>query len=402
MGLLNRILFEERSVFENTRLPRLMVGEDRLLEVPAFLAGMGIHTLALITGGSSYNASDYKTPFEEKLASENVGIHHFQVSGEPSPAKVDSIRDKCLSHGVEAVVAVGGGSVIDTGKAVAAMVRHPGSVRDYLEGVGDKKPLGLRLPLVAVPATSGTGSEASANAVLSEIGPEGFKKSFRHQNFIPDLAVIDPKVTRSCPPDLTTSVGMDALTQLLEAFVSNKATPFTDMLAYNGLIRVGRSLMKVFRDGENLAARTQMGYAAYLSGVVLANAGLGVVHGIASPMGALRHIPHGVVCGTLLPAATERIIRLAERDEAEGNRTLVKYAAAAVALTGVDRGSTKANTDSLIDLFDHMVEEYEIPGLESFGFSREDLKVIAERSSLKSTPVELGKEDLLAILEARL
>jgi alcohol dehydrogenase class IV len=402
MGLLNRVLFKETLSFENSRLPRLMVGEDCLLELPRILAELGGKNIALITGGSSYDSSGYRKAFEKSLSSEGIEAQHFQVSGEPSPGMVDSIRDECLARGVEAVAAVGGGSVLDTAKAVAAMVRHPGSVKDYLEGVGDKKPFGLRLPLVAVPATSGTGSEATSNAVLSEVGPKGFKKSFRHPAFIPDLALIDPKVSRSCPPDLTAAAGMDAMTQLLEAFVSTKATPFTDMLAYDGLIRIGRALPKVVRDGENLSARSQAGYAAYLSGVVLANAGLGLVHGIASPMGALRHIPHGVVCGTLLPPATERIIKTAEEDEVTGSRVLRKYAAAAVALTGTDRGSLKANTAGLIELFYRMADEYEMPRLGSFGFREEELALLAERSSLKATPVQLSKEDLFAIMKARL
>src|SRR6056297_2833645 len=401
MGLLSRILEDEKLVFENPPLPILKVGEGVLFSIPEYLHSQGFSRVALLTGGDSYSAGGYREQFEEQLRSAGIEAPHFPVSGEPSPLKVDQIRDTAAELQVDAVLAVGGGSVIDTAKAVAVMLHHNGSVREYLEGVGSRMSKPLRHPLIAIPATSGTGSEATKNAVISEVGEHGFKKSLRNDAYVPDMALLDPLVIKSCPYDVTAASGMDAVTQLLEAYVSTKANPFTDALALNGLQRSRWSLPASLRDGENLNARSQMAYAAYLSGAALAGAGLGVVHGLASPLGAARNIPHGVVCGTLLPAATEVVVGrlLSGSDESRG---LAKYSRAAVAFTGSDHGSARNNCRALVDELFRWAEEFSLPRLADYGFTLEDLKQLVPEVSAKSTPVDLTADDIVSILERRL
>ncbi len=405
MGLLSRILEDEKLVFENPPLPRLAVGEGHIFKLADYLEDQGYSRVALITGGDSYAAAEYRQQFEESLKAAGIEAPRFPVSGEPSPLKVDQIRDATAVMQVDAVIAVGGGSVIDTAKATAVMLHHAGSVRDYLEGVGSRWPKPVRSPLIAVPATAGTGSEATKNAVISEVGENGFKKSLRSDAYVPDLAVLDPLVSKGCPYDVTAASGMDAVTQLLEAYVSKQATPFTDALALNGLQRTRWALPAALHNGENLNARGQMAYAAYLSGVALAAAGLGVVHGLASPLGAARNIPHGVVCGTLLPAATEVVVgKLLDDDGIGGDqsRGLAKYSRAAVVFTGNDHGSARNNCRALVDELYRWADEFSLPRLADYGFSPEELRQIAAGASAKATPVVLSAEDIFSILERRL
>lgn len=401
MGLLSRILEDERLSFETPSVPNLKIGEGVLFSLPEYLKNHGYSRIALVTGGDSYSASEYREQFEENLRAFGIEAPRFPVSGEPSPLKVDQVRDTAAEMQVDAVVGLGGGSVIDTAKAVSVMLNHEGSVREYLEGVGNRSPRPVRYPLIAVPATSGTGSEATKNAVISEVGERGFKKSLRNTSYVPDIALLDPLVTKGCPYDVTAASGMDAVTQLLEAYVSVNANPFTDALSLNGLQRARWSLPATLRDGENLKARGQMSYAAYLSGISLAGAGLGVVHGLASPLGALRHIPHGVVCGTLLPAASEIIVDKLLKGEDE-SRGLAKYSRGAVVFLGTDKGSGENNCRTLVEELYLWAEEFSIPLLSDYGFTTEELKEVAAHASKKGTPVDLTPEDIYSILERRL
>ena len=400
MGLLSRILEDEKLSFENPPLPQLAVGEGQIFQLAGYLELQGYSRIALITGGDSYAAAEYRGRFEDSLRDARVEAPRFPVSGEPSPLKVDQICTTTAEMQVDAVVAVGGGSVIDTAKAVAVMLHHEGSVREYLEGVGSRVAKPLRHPLIAVPSTSGTGSEATKNAVISEVGENGFKKSLRNNAYVPDLAVLDPLVTRGCPPDVTAASGMDAVTQLLEAYVSKQATPFTDALALNGLQCTRWSLPVSLHNSDNLNARGQMAYAAYLSGAALAAAGLGVVHGLASPLGAARNIPHGVVCGTLLPAATEVIVGKLLQGSGE-NRGLAKYSRAAVVFTGSDHGSAESNCRALVDELYRWAEEFSLPRLADYGFTLDELQRIAAAASAKATLVDLSSEENFSILERR-
>ncbi|PWB57448.1 MAG: alcohol dehydrogenase, partial [Nitrosomonadales bacterium] len=275
-----------------------------------------------------------------------------------------------------------------------------------LEGVGPELPYrGPSTPFVAVPTTAGTGSEATKNAVLSTHGPDGFKKSFRDEQLVPEFAVIDPDLLASCPPHLIAANGMDAFTQLLESFVSSKANPFTDALAWSGMEAVRDGLLAWYEGGAGaVAGREKMAYAALLSGITLAQAGLGSVHGLAAPLGAFFPIPHGVVCGTLLEAATRVNIEVMEaRDPA--NPALAKYARAGRLLRGKthmdDAGARMFLLQELLEWTGRM----RLPRLGEFGMSETDLPhVIAHcrGSSMKTNPVVLSDAEAGQILRARL
>ncbi|MDX8407439.1 MAG: iron-containing alcohol dehydrogenase, partial [Mariprofundaceae bacterium] len=269
---------------------------DGLIDI---VQGYGDRVL-LVTGSRSFDALPvYQQLLKELQAS--CQVERVRVSGEPSPQLVDDAVKTFHAWQPAAVVAIGGGSSVDAAKAIAGLLPSGDSVMNYLEGVGEGKLYqGHATPFIAMPTTAGTGGETSKNAVLSVIGREGFKKSFRHEALVPAHNILDPELTVSCPPEVTAACGMDAFTQLLESYVSCKANPMTDALCLSGLQRIRSGLLQAFRQGEDLSARADMLYASSISGLTLANAGLGSVHGLASPLGAFFPIPHGVACATLL------------------------------------------------------------------------------------------------------
>jgi alcohol dehydrogenase class IV len=291
--------------------------------------------------------------------------------------------------------------VLDAGKAIAAMLKTSGAVKDYLEGVGTQNPPGSTLPFIALPTTSGTGSEATKNAVLSEVGAQGFKKSLRHNNFVPDIALVDPELTLNCPPSITASSGMDAFTQLLESYVSTKANAMTDALAMSGLERIRKSLRKAYEDSENIAARADVAYASLLSGITLANAGLGVVHGFASSIGGFFQIPHGVVCGSLMGPANHVTL---EKLRKEGNKTevLAKYATVGKLFSKAAGKSEAYYADALITLIEEWTAIMKIPKLSAYGIGQEDVTKIVGATGNKNNPVALDQAELAAVLEARM
>lgn len=388
--------------FTVSRLPHLHFGQGHFRAVPGMLRDRAVRRVAIITGGSSFTGSSHYHDLTTSLAEGEISYEQFSVATEPQPVLVDELVRTLGDERVDAVVAVGGGSVIDAGKALSAALHLEGSIRDYLEGVGTKTPTGEKTFFIAVPTTSGTGSEATKNAVLSEVGPHGFKKSLRHDNYVPDAAVVDPALIVTCPQHVTARSGMDAVTQLLEAFTSTEASPFTDAVAESGLEAAGRSFLAAYTDGEDIAARSDMAYAAYCSGVCLANAGLGVVHGIASPAGALTRIPHGSVCGTLIAEATRLTIeKLRAGSSTAFSLALAKYGRAGVLLTGEDRGDQVANVDALVERLVQFQEETQLPRLGEYGISDENLNAVAGGAGLKNHPVELDTTEIRAILEAR-
>jgi alcohol dehydrogenase class IV len=295
------------------------------------------------------------------------------------------------------VVAIGGGSVLDAGKAIAAMLPLNESVKDYLEGVGTKAHPGVKIPFIAVPTTAGTGSEATKNAVLSETGENGYKKSLRHNNFVPDVAIIDPKLTLGCPPAITAASGMDAFTQLLESYLSTAANPITDALAYEGLKYISASLVPAYKDGPNLQARTAMALAAYLSGITLANAGLGLVHGFASSVGGYFNVSHGVICSTLMASANTITVQKL-RTEKNNTAALAKYTATGKLFAGTDNRSDDYYIDFLLAHIGHLTRELKIPGLKQSGIASTDFKKIIQASDNKNNPAILNHEEMEEVL----
>ena len=283
------------------------------------------------------------------------------------------------------------------------MLPQSGSVKDFLEGREVRKHDGRKLPFIAVPTSSGTGSEATKNAVLSEVGENGFKSSLRHDNFMPDIAVIDPELMRSCPPGVTAACGLDALTQLLESWVSSKASPISDALALSGLEHVAVGFLRACEDGENdLEARGHMAYAALLSGLTLANAGLGLVHGFAGPIGGFSPMPHGEVCGTLLAETTRTTLTVLFENPQKNALALEKYARAGAILAGRSAGSVAADCQQLTQLLDDWVERTRISRLGQYGITAADFPKILQRSNGKNSPAELSQQQMAAILAARL
>jgi alcohol dehydrogenase class IV len=374
-------------------LPRLLIEEGAFKKLPGIIASSGYGRVGIIHGRTVWNR--WGDDLCREFNTLDIDFLDAGVSGEPSPRVVDDIVTAWADEKPELILAVGGGSVMDAAKAAAAMLAESGSggtksVKEFLEGVGSMTPSGTTLPLYAVPTTAGTGSEATKNAVLSEIG--GFKKSLRHDNYVPKLALIDPLLAVDAPLGITVAAGLDAITQLIESFISTGAGPFTDSLAVSGLVAAGRALPALLQNLENVNARAKMGYAAYLSGVCLANAGLGMIHGAASPIGAAREIPHGLVCGLLLSGTIRRILM---RARAQEQRVLVrKIEKAAEALN--------SDIDQLPELLDGWLEDSGLPGFGEYGFTEDELRVLAGETDMKNSPVLFSEKEIAEIFLERI
>lgn len=391
--------------FTVARLPEIRFGAGRVKETADVLASFG-RTALLVTGGRSFTSSPHWVDLQAALAVRGIQWQAMQVEQEPSPALVDEAVCRYRDARIDVVAGIGGGSVLDAAKAIAGLLATGNSVMDYLEGVGrGLQYTGPAVPFVAVPTTAGTGSEATRNAVLSVRGKDGFKKSFRHDALMARVAIVDPDLLISCPKSLVTANGMDAFTQLLESYVSTRASPFTDALALSGL--------EAFRDGFWAAWETdhprraeglsRIAYASLMSGITLAHAGLGAVHGLASPLGAHFPIPHGVACGTLVAAATAVNIR-ALRRHAQQSPALHKYAEVGRLLIGVQEDDIAA-ADGLIELLHAWTGRLQLPVLGDFGIAAEHVDTVVRNSrggSMQTNPLVLSDAELAQILQARL
>lgn len=392
--------------FSISRLPRINYGRGRINDIPALASAYG-RTVLLVTGKQSFCATPRWRPFTESLETKCMRWMHFTVSGEPSPTLVDQAVCQFRSEAIDVVIAIGGGSVLDAAKAIAGLLPHGNSVMDHLEGVGKDIPYrGPSIPFIAVPTTAGTGSEATKNSVLSLQGRDGFKKSFRNECLIPEYAVIDPDLLESCPRELVAADGMDAFTQLLESYVSLKANPFTDALAWSGLAAVKEGFFAAWEGNEPSAShgRGAMAYAALLSGITLAQVGLGSVHGLASPLGAYFPIPHGVVCGTLVSAATAVNIKAIQEREYD-NPALTKYAQVGRLLNDLNESDDATARSALTTLLAKWSERLQLPRLNSYGIATADFPLIVANSrgsSMQTNPIVLTDDEINAILMQRL
>lgn len=390
------------KAFSISRLPRIVFGAGRIKELPDLAASYGKNVL-IVTGKQSFTSTPRWSVLLEALADKGFNWQHFIVSGEPSPTLVDDAVSQFKDKNIQVVIAIGGGSVLDAAKAIAGLLPHGNSVLDHLEGVGKNiayKPPSV--PFIAVPTTAGTGSEATKNAVLSEQGENGYKKSFRDDCLVPEYALLDPDLLASCSPELIAADGMDAFTQLLEAYVSAKANPLIDAIAYSGLEAVKHGFFAAFQ-GE-AEGRAAMAYAALLSGIALAQVGLGSVHGLASPLGAYFPIPHGVVCGTLVGAATEVNIQ-ALQDRDPSHPALAKYATVGRLFTDKPELNDEEARAALIDLLNAWTECLPLPRLTQFGITSEHLALIVANSrgsSMQTNPIVLSDAEIERILLQRL
>jgi len=387
--------------FTFSRIPEIYFGQGKLGLLPALARRYGQNVL-LITGARSFAESGNYRTLKQGFKEQSIQHYIVKISGEPSPGLVDSIVNEYLLKDTEVVIAIGGGSVLDAGKAVSAMITQDGFVQEFLEGVGTGRKLaGRKTPFIAVPTTSGTGSETTRNAVLSSIGDQGFKKSFRHNSLMPDVALVDPELSLSCPADVTAACGMDALTQLLESFVSLNASQLTEPLCISGLKNIAHGLPAVMDDLSDISARSEMSYAAAISGITLTNAGLGTVHGLASVIGGLHDIPHGVVCGTLIGAVTRKTIDklLSEYPE---HPSLKKYAEAGRILSGNNSLSIIEACRELENVLDYWTNSFKVSRFKEYGMQQSDFKKIVASTDQKNNPVILSEEELMDILKARI
>jgi alcohol dehydrogenase class IV len=380
--------------FNFAATPHILFGEGKFNSLPKIVSQYGERVL-MVTGSSSFLSSKYAKSLVSDFDMLNITKRIVQIEEEPSPDDVDEAVQEHKQFAPHLIVAIGGGSVLDAGKAISAMLREEGSIVDYLEGIGAREASGKKVPLVAVPTTSGTGSECTKNAVISRRGEGGFKKSLRHNNYVPDIALVDPALTLNCPPSVTAASGMDAFTQLLESYLSTSSTPLTDALALDALQRLMNSIETAVEDGSNLAARADMSYAAMVSGITLANAGLGVVHGFAQPLGSLHPVPHGIVCGTLMGAAN--LVSLEFVRKLNNETVLSKYEKVAQLIAPHLKGNEA--TDFLIKYIEKLSSKFQLPKLSEFGINEAHFPEIIKATSLKNHPAELNNDDLWRILK---
>ncbi|MBL9174974.1 MAG: iron-containing alcohol dehydrogenase [Verrucomicrobiales bacterium] len=382
--------------FEFATAGRILFGPGRLRELGPLVAGFG--TRALVVGGAR---GEFRTLVEGLLAPVGVATVPWVVRHEPTLAGAASGAEFARGERVEVVVAIGGGSVLDAGKAIAALAMNPGDPLEYVEVIGRGRPLGADpLPLVAIPTTAGTGSEVTRNAVLSS--PEHqVKVSLRSPRMLPRVALVDPELTLGLSPALTATTGLDALTQLLEAYVCTRANPMTDGLCREGLVRIARALPEAWRNGTNVEARAGVQWAAMFSGLALANAGLGAVHGFAGPIGGRFDAPHGAVCAALLAPVTAANVAALRARAPEGG-SLARYGEAAQWLTG----RPDATVDDLAPHLAERVASMGIRGLGAHGVSEREFPELIRQarsaSSMKANPVALSDAELGAVLLAAL
>lgn len=390
--------------FSLSRLPRIEFGSGTLAKLPGIARGYGTHAL-LVTGAGSLKASPFWLVVTAGLKAQGMSWLHLAIPGEPSPQRVDEAVRTLRAEPVDVVIGIGGGSALDAAKAIAGLLKPGNSVMEHLEGVGPELPYGgPATPFIAVPTTAGTGSEATKNAVLSVQGSDGFKKSFRDEKLVAEVALVDPDLLATCPPAVIAANGMDAFTQLLESYVSSRAAPLTDSLAWGGIKAARDGLLALYADAGNAAARERMAYAALVSGITLAQVGLGSVHGLAAPLGAFFPIPHGVACGTLVATAT-RINIEALRAREPGRAALEKYAQVGRLLSRQGQLDQNAAHAVLIDTLDAWTHELRLPTLAHYGVTPADVpRIVANSrgSSMKTNPIRLDDAEIAAILAARI
>jgi alcohol dehydrogenase class IV len=391
--------------FSLARLPCIEFGAGRIRDLSKLAQAYGKQVL-LVTGSHSFHNTLQWGDLLSAFRGQGITFLDIAVEGEPSPRLVDDAVATFRDKQIDVVIGIGGGSALDAAKAIAGLLKAGNSVMDHLEGVGRELPYrGPATPFIAVPTTAGTGSEATKNAVLSLQGEGGFKKSFRDDKLVAEIALVDPDLLASCPADIIAANGMDAFTQLLESYVSTKANRFTDALAWSGMKAVRNSLLDWYERGPQARdAQAGMAYAALMSGITLAQAGLGSVHGLASPLGAFFPIPHGVVCGTLVAEATRTNIQVL-KDRRQGENTLTKYAQVGRLLSRNGNLSQTSALEKLLEILVDWTEQLKLPRLGHYGITPQDFpRIVANSrgSSMKTNPVVLDDDEISAILSARL
>lgn len=379
--------------FEFATAGRILFGEGRVREVGELARPLG--TRALVVQGSGGRGDALLA----LLAESGVATDDLRMAGEPTVEAVEEGVERGRREGCDLVIAFGGGSVIDAGKAIAAMLTNPGAVRDYLEVIGGGRPIRERpVPIIAIPTTAGTGAEVTRNAVLAA-AEERVKVSLRSPLMLPTVALIDPELTYTLPPAITASTGLDALTQCIESFVTPRGSALTDALAREGIRCAAGALPRAYRDGHDVAARRDMAIASLCGGLALANAKLGAVHGFAAPLGGMFPVPHGVACARLLAPVMAANVR-ALRTRAPTSPALGRYDEVARLLTG----RSDARAHDAVEWAREVVEELDVPRLSGYGVRDKDVPEVVEKalhaSSMQGNPIGLSQEELAEALSS--
>jgi len=382
--------------FEFATATRIMFGSGSLADIGPIARSMGTHVL-LVTGSKPERAERLSKLLEQA----GVQSTAFSIAGEPEISTVQRGVALAKQRACDQVISLGGGSAIDGGKAIAALLTNPGAVLDYLEVIGDGKPLPQSpAPFTAIPTTSGTGAEVTRNAVLASPGHR-VKVSLRSQLMLPKVALVDPQLTLKLPREISAASGLDALTQLIEPYVSCRANPMTDALCVEGIRRAAQSLRRVCDDGSHLAGRENMALASLFSGMALANAGLGAAHGFAGPIGGMFPAPHGAVCAALLPHVMGANLRALQSRSPE-NPALARFDEVARLLTG----SPTATAEAGIQWVQALVRDLAIPPLRRYGVTQDQLADVVAKaqnaSSMRGNPLQLTPDELTDVLQASL
>jgi len=382
--------------FEFATATRIVFGEGTVKELASAAKSFGERALVVL-GKSDLRIAESI----EQLKKEGLTLSLFHISGEPTVETVRSGLEQARIQHCDLVIGMGGGSVIDTGKAIAGLMSNPGEIYDYLEVVGKGKPLtNPSAPYIAIPTTAGTGSEVTRNAVIT-VTDQRVKVSLRNPSMLPRVAIVDPELTYSLPPEITASTGLDALTQLIEPFLSNAANPMTDAICREGLLRAARSLRRAYENGDDPHARQDMALASLFGGMALANAKLGAVHGFAGPIGGMFPAPHGAVCARLLPVVVEMNLN-AIRDRAAQRPDLERFTEMSRLLTS----DPDSRAEDGIRWLHELCAALNVPPLATYGVTKSDLpEIIAQAkkaSSMKGNPIELMDGELNRIMELAL
>jgi alcohol dehydrogenase class IV len=380
--------------FEFATASRIRFGDSAVKDLPRAAAGLGKSVL-FVMGQSRRRRAEHI----EALHGAGLQVQEYQVSGEPTVDVVLWGLDAARSAQCDVVIGMGGGSVLDTGKAIAALMRNSGDLLDHLEVVGKGLPLpNASAPYIAAPTTAGSGSEVTRNAVLA-VPEKRLKVSLRSPYLLPRLALVDPELTYSLPPAQTATSGMDALTQVIEPLLTRVPTPLTDAICREGIVRIARSLRRAYNRGTDQEAREDMSAGSLMGGMALANAKLGAVHGFAGPLGGMYPAPHGGICARLLPIVMQANLR-ALRERGEDSRQLERFSEVARLLTGDHDASPEDGIAWLLDLGNALG----IHGLGTYGVKATEFADVIGRarhsSSMKGNPIELSDAELLGVLEA--
>ncbi|MCG8573118.1 MAG: iron-containing alcohol dehydrogenase [Spirochaetes bacterium] len=379
----------------------ILFGKNSFKKLPALIPKYGKNVLILTGKKSFFQTIHWRNKLKNQLEKGNIQFIHQTVSGEPTVSDIDQKVIELDKTPIDLVISIGGGSVMDTGKAVSAMLKEKKSIIHFLEGVGDREPSGDKVPHIAIPTTAGTGSEVTKNAVISQVGEQGFKKSLRHDHYIPDIAIIDPELYLNCPLSIAASCGMDMFSQLLESYLSIKGNYFTDNLAENAIrLIVDAFIPSITTHADQVEYKSKMAYATMISGITLANAGLGSIHGIAGIMGGFFLIPHGVICGTLLGEVNSAMIDIL-LDKRDDPVTLQKYLAIGK-LFSQNSEDEKEILSNLLKVFENWLKVLDMPRFSQYGLTEDDLKKVAEKSSNKNNPIQFSNDELFQLLKKRL